>query len=55
MNYLTFNRPVKAAQYCHLHKCKQEHKQQITQGDHCYKDNHDHRIIFGILQFHPAN
>lgn len=55
VRYLKFHEPVKAAQYCLLHMCRQEHKLQITQVDHCYKGNHDHHIVYGTLQLHPAN
>jgi len=55
MHYLTFNKPVKAAQFFTLISACRNINKQITHGDHCYKGNHDHNITYGILQFHPTN
>lgn len=51
---LQFHRPVKAAQYCLLHMCRQGHTRQITREAHYYIGNHGHHIVFGILQSHPT-
>lgn len=47
-------KPAKAEQYCLLHKCKQEHRQQTIQEAHCCSGNHVRHRAFYILQWHPA-